>query len=121
MSPVQTERFREMLQEERQRVVNAIKYLHEENPGSLEEDTGELVSSSADNHLGDMATETFDRELDYTLEESGEHVLAEIDAALRRIEEGTYGRCENCGREIGEERLEAIPYTRLCIDCSRKR
>ncbi len=121
MTTVDTERFRAVLVEERQRVLDAINYLHEENPGSLEEQTGDLVSSSADNHLGDMATETFDRELDYTLEESNERVLAEIDAALARIDAGTYGRCEVCGREIDEERLEAIPYTRLCIEDSRKR
>jgi DnaK suppressor protein len=121
MSPVQVDRFRDMLLEERQRVLDALNYLREENPGSLEDETGDLVSSSADNHLGDMATETFDRELDYTLEESNERVLGEIDAALARIEAGTYGRCEVCGKEIGEERLEAIPYTRLCIEHSRKR
>ena len=119
MSPVDTDRFRQALLEERQRVVAAISNLHAENPSSLTEDAGELVSSSADNHPGDLATETFDRELDYTLEENSEHVLAEIDAALKRIEDGTFGRCQRCGREIDEARLEAIPYATKCIDCRR--
>ena len=74
-----------------------------------------------DNHLGDTATETYDRELGYTLEENSEHVLAEIDAALKRIEDGTYGTCTNCGKEIPEERLEARPWATLCIDCQRER
>ena len=120
MSPVDTDRFRQALLDERQRVVDAISYLHAENRSSLTEDTGELVSSSADNHPGDMATETFDRELDYTLEENSEHVLGEIDAALQRIEDGTFGRCANCGRDIDEARLEAIPYAMKCIDCRRQ-
>jgi DnaK suppressor protein len=46
-------------------------------------------------------------------------VLAEIDAALRRIDDGTFGACAVCGAPIGEERLEAVPYARLCIEDKR--
>ena len=52
---------------------------------------------------------TIDREIDYSLEENEERVLAAIDAALARIAADTYGRCERCGQEIEEERLEALP------------
>lgn len=114
-----TSPFRQMLLEERERVRSAIAHLHEENPGSLEEETGELVSSSADNHMGDTATETFDRQMGVTLEENAESVLAAIESALRRIEDGTYGTCTRCGREIARERLEALPYAELCIECKR--
>ena len=48
-------------------------------------------------------------------------MLAEIDAALKRIEDGTYGTCTNCGNEILPERLEARPWATLCIDCKRRR
>jgi DnaK suppressor protein len=120
MSPIDTERFRTTLLEERERVVAAIDYLHAENPGSLEDETGDLVSGSADNHMADNATETYDRELDYTLEENSGQVLAEIDAALARINAGTYGVCERCGRPIAEERLEALPWATLCIDDQRR-
>ncbi len=120
MSPVDTDRFREVLLKERTNVIAAIERLHEDNPGSLEEETGELVSGSADNHMGDMATETFDREMDYTLQDNEEAVLSAIDGALRRIDEGTYGTCRICGRDIGEERLEARPWTDLCIDDQRR-
>ena len=119
MSAVDTERFRGILEEERQRVLDAINYLHEETPGSLEDETEEIVGNS-DNHLGDTATATLDREIDYSLEENSEQVLRAIDAALRRIDEGTYGICETCGQPISEERLEAIPYATQCIDCRRK-
>ena len=119
MSTIETDRFRQMLLDERKRVQGALDYLHAENPGSLEDETGELVSSSADNHLGDMATATFDREMDYTLEDNSGAVLAAIDAALARIETGTYGICERCGKPIAPERLEARPWAALCIDCQR--
>jgi RNA polymerase-binding protein DksA len=108
------------LLEERERVTHTLEYLHEENPGSLEDETGDLVSSSVDNHLGDMATATFDRELDYTLEGNAEQVLAAIDAALTRMEAGTYGLCQSCGNPISPERLEAIPWTTRCIECKRR-
>jgi RNA polymerase-binding protein DksA len=114
------EQFRKALLDERERVVAAIEYLHEENPGSLEEETGELVSGSADNHMADTATATFDRELDYTLEDNSGHVLAEIDAALRRLDDGTFGTCRSCGKPIDEERLNALPWAMKCIDCKRR-
>jgi RNA polymerase-binding protein DksA len=117
---VETDRFRTLLTDERQRVLAAIEHLHRENPGSLEEETGELVVGAADNHIGDIATATFDRELEYGLEENSEQVLAAIEAALRRIDDGTYGTCVKCGRPIGEERLEARPWATLCIDDQRK-
>jgi RNA polymerase-binding protein DksA len=63
---------------------------------------------------------TVDREIDYTLEENEMRVLAAIDAALKRIDEGTYGRCERCGQEMEEERLEALPWATLCIDDKRR-
>jgi len=119
VSAVDTERFRAIMEEERQRVMDAISYLHEETPGSLEDETEEIVGNS-DNHLGDTATATLDREIDYSLEENSESVLRSIDAALRRIEDGTFGICETCGQPISEERLEAIPYATQCIDCRRK-
>jgi RNA polymerase-binding protein DksA len=116
---IDTDRFREALLEERRRVAAAIENLHAETPGSLTDDSGE--ETAYDNHLGDTATVTYDRELGYTLEENSEHVLADIDAALKRIEDGTYGTCTNCGKEIPEERLEARPWATLCIDCQRER
>ena len=119
MTAIDNDRFRQMLEEERGRVRAAIDNLHAEHPGSMSDETGE--DAVYDNHLADTATDTYDRELDYTLEENSEHVLSEIDAALKRIADGTYGKCTNCGKEIPEERLEARPYATLCIDCQRLR
>jgi len=114
---IDTNQFRKRLLDERKRVQEAIDYLHEENPGAIQDETQD---STADNHPGDMATVTFDRELDYTLEESEGRLLEAIDAALERIDHGTYGICVTCGQPIGAERLEALPWTTRDIECKRK-
>jgi RNA polymerase-binding protein DksA len=111
--------FRERLLDERKRVQDAIDYLHRDNSGAIEDVTADFTSG-ADNHLADTATETVDREIDYTLEENSERVLAEIDAALKRIEDGTFGTCTACGKQIEPERLEHLPYATLCIDDKRR-
>ena len=118
MTTVDAERFRTILEEERRRVVAAISYLHEENPGSIIDETEEI--GGTDNHLAETATVTLDREIDYTLEENSEHVLTEIDGALTRIAEGSFGRCRTCDGLIPEERLEALPWATECIDCRRR-
>src|SRR5712691_8522674 len=118
MSTVDTESLRQRLLDERQRVLDAIDNLHAENPGSIGEETEELGFQY--NHLGDIATATFDREMASTLEENSNHVLGEIDVALERIEAGMFGICQRCGNPIAEERLDALPWATLCIDCKRK-
>ncbi len=115
---IDTDRFRKLLLEERKRVQDAISYLHEEHPGTLDEEVEE-VSAGSDNHLAETATATLDREIDYSLEENSAEVLGAIDAALQRIEDGTFGKCVRCGRDIAEERLEARPWSALDIDCQR--
>ena len=115
---IDTKLMRKRLTEERQRVVDALENIRTENPGSLGEETEEPTFQN--NHLGDVATATFDREMASTLEENSTHVLEEIDTALARIDEGTYGMCERCGKPIDEERLEALPWATLCIDDKRK-
>jgi DnaK suppressor protein len=116
---IDTDRFRTLLEHERGRVQSTLDHLHSEHPGSLEEETEELATAS-DNHMGDVASTTLDREIDYSLGDNSEQVLAEIDAALKRIDDGTFGRCTKCGREIALERLEARPWASLCIDDARE-
>jgi RNA polymerase-binding protein DksA len=116
---IDTESFRATLLEERERVEKAIANLRDEHPGSLDEEIEEL-SYTSDNHLAETATATLGREIDYTLGENSEEVLSQIDSALRRIDEGTYGTCATCGGEIRAERLEAYPWASLCIDCKRR-
>jgi RNA polymerase-binding protein DksA len=119
VSSIDTEEFRGLLEQERRRIVDTIAHLHEENPRNMEDELGELAGRGSDNHLGDMATVTFDRELDEGLEEGAQQTLAQIDRALARLEAGTYGSCERCGKPIAEERLRARPWATLCIDDQR--
>ncbi|HEU0305301.1 MAG TPA: TraR/DksA C4-type zinc finger protein [Gaiellaceae bacterium] len=109
--------YRKLLLEERERVVAALDYLHLENAGSMRDEADE--ATIADN-LAETASVTLDREIDYSLEEASNHVLAAIDEALVRLDRETYGNCVTCGRPIGDDRLRAIPYATQCIDCRRR-
>ena len=120
MTNISTDRFRETLLAQRAQVERVHEKLQAEHSTSLEDKTGEVVSSSVDDHLADLASETYDRELDFTIEGSVDQVLSQIDAALERIDDGTYGVCAACGQPIGEERLEARPWATLCIDDQRR-
>jgi DnaK suppressor protein len=66
---------------------------------------------------GDRATISLDRELDLGQKSRDRTLLTAVDAALRRINDGTFGECLNCGQEINIKRLEAIPWVRYCIAC----
>jgi RNA polymerase-binding transcription factor len=110
---VDVDHFRDALLGEQRRVREAMKYIREEHP-----DPGDEMPLGT--HLADNAALTLDQELDETLEENSSNLLTEIDAALERIESGTYGTCANCGTDISPERLEAVPWATLCIDCKRK-
>jgi RNA polymerase-binding transcription factor DksA len=104
------------LESERNRLRAALVSVN--HTSSLRDETGDL-SIGTDDHIADTATETFMRELDSGLEENAEHLLVEIESALGRIESGSYGTCEVCGRPIDEERLEAVPWATLCIEDKR--
>lgn len=81
---------------------------------SEEESLSEL--SVADQHQADIGTETFNRERDISIYHQIEAELADVEHALRRLDDGTYGTCEACGRPIDPGRLEAVPAARLCLD-----
>jgi DnaK suppressor protein len=116
---IDTEHFRKELLEHRTRLLGTIKH-HDIGNSSLIEETGELMSSSADNHLADTASETYEREFDEGLEDDARDQLRQVDEAIARIDAGTYGTCSVCGKAIPVERLEALPWTTLCIEDARK-
>jgi DnaK suppressor protein len=65
------------------------------------------------------ATQVFEQQRDLALRERNEQHLAEVEAALRRLDDGTYGRCIRCGERIASERLAALPWAAQCIGCQR--
>jgi RNA polymerase-binding transcription factor DksA len=120
VTTIDTVEYRKRLEDERARLTHVVDFLEKENPGSMTDELGELAEGGTDNHLGDTASAMYDRELDEGLEQGAQQTLLEIDAALRRIDGGSYGVCEVCGEPIGEQRLSAIPWARLCIDDQRR-
>jgi len=82
----------------------------ESDPGNVEE------LSSVDQHSADLGTETFEREKEQSILISVEGGLADIERAFARLDAGTYGRCEICGKAISDERLEARPAARYCAE-----
>lgn len=83
-----------------------------------QDSTGEL--SSHDQHPGDAGTETFERTRDLAIEEQFESELREVQEALQRLDDGTYGRCQECGCKIADERLEIRPQARYCVEHQRE-
>jgi len=73
--------------------------------------------STYDDHPADLASETYEREKDLALESNIQNLLDKVNAALEKIDEGTYGICDSCNIEINENRLEALPWASLCRDC----
>lgn len=118
-----------MATNDRAKYARLVESLKEEKENSLEmaaslisedmrDSLGEL--SLADNHPADIGSEVYQRSRDVAIHDRLLHKVEAIDAALARWENGTYGMCEHCGHEIPLARLEALPYTTVCTECSRE-
>lgn len=81
--------------------------------------TGDGNLSNVPLHPADLGTDAFEQQITFALLESEGQTLAETAAALERIEQETFGQCEQCQIEIPKARLQALPYTRYCVDCAR--
>jgi len=85
---------------------------------SLSSDVEQVTEMSTyDDHPADLASETFEREKDLALESNIQDLLGKVDTALEKIEDNTYGLCDSCGIEINPNRLEALPWASLCLNC----
>jgi DnaK suppressor protein len=107
-------RATQRLEEERTRLERIRDDLQREQEEGSSDTAGEL--STLDQHPGDIGTETFEKERNVSLLEQVTDELAEIEAAFQRLERGTYGICEACGRPISDERLEVMPATPYCAE-----
>lgn len=118
LSDKQLEELKHMLIEEKEQLEKHFVLNDKENSqqdrDSLGDSTEEL--SSVDNHPADVGTEVYERERDQAIDDTLDTQMDQIQNALSRIEKGTYGFCEVCGKEIPFERLQALPYTAYCID-----
>jgi DnaK suppressor protein len=89
---------------------------------NVQQDLNEVRDASKDEGMDtyDLASEERDREINFILSDRERTKIKQIDDALERLEDNTYGECESCGLEIAAERLEAMPFTRLCRDCQQE-
>lgn len=93
---------------------------HEKVIRGLDGEEGPGTGKAHSNHLADQGTDEFQYEATIQFASTEGRYLYHIEEALARIEDGTYGRCEECGDTIGMERLRAVPHARLCIACKEK-
>lgn len=105
-----------LLAQEQTRLADVRGQLVEDGLTSESEQERLSELSSADQHPSEEGTETFNRERDLSILEQVENELADVEHGLQRLDEGTYGTCEACGRSIADSRLEAMPAARFCVD-----
>lgn len=113
------EYFRKKLIDEKKRVLNSLNNMtNMEEYASMDNYYSEL--SQFDNHPADVGTETFMKEQDEGFKNQLKNTLQDIQDSLLDIEDGNYGDCKNCHRDIEERRLETIPYVKTCLECSEE-
>ena len=109
-------KLKAQLQAERAKIADGLNHIERDNLKRSQRDaSGDLSGYSF--HMADMATDNFDREFSLDLASAEQTILNRIDEALRKIEDGAYGTCENCSKSISLKRLKAVPYAKLCIKC----
>ena len=105
---------REELEAERAQLLDQVEEL------DAEADVNNWREGGFDDDPADAGSASFERETAQSLSNHARGLLIQIDDALRRMDAGTYGICGGCGKPIEAERLEAIPYATLCMDCKRR-
>lgn len=112
MDKNKVDKYKSMLLKEREDIKQTIKDIKENFDGSITNSSGEI--SAYDNHPVDIGTELFMQEHNINLSDNQKNIMTKIDIALKNINEGNFGNCLVCGKEIEEERLDIIPYTVTC-------
>lgn len=107
--------IRKRLEHERNRLRRLLEAFTHEEIDSASESQSVAELSAYDQHPADMGSETFERTKDLSIMAQIEAELDDVDRAFRRLENGTYGICEACGKAIEQARLEAIPTARFCV------
>lgn len=117
MDEQKMEHFKKLLLKQGREIAHTIEVM-KDNKTAEQDKYSPAELSNYDNHPADLGTELFQVEFNNALKVHEEYMLNEIHQALDRIEEGTFGKCTLCGKEIGIERLNALPYAEVCIECS---
>ncbi len=109
------DRCKRLLLDKRRQILEEMGLLEEAHGETIKEATGDLTHYSY--HMADQGTDNMEREMAFAHGSKGRRLVYHIDEALRRIDDGTYGKCHNCGKPIQLPRLKAVPHARLCIEC----
>ena len=115
----QVKQFRQLLITERAKLADEIKSIAHDASTSPRDASGDLSAYTI--HMADMASDTYERELSMNIVTSEQELLYQIDDALKRLDDGTFGLCQQCNQPITMSRLKAVPYASLCIACQRAR
>ncbi len=110
------EKFRDLLLAERTRLEAELEEIESRTAHASDAERATELSSY-DDHPADLASETFEREKDLAIAESVESLLNQVNTALEKVDRGTYGTCDACGRPIKKARLQALPFATLCLEC----
>lgn len=116
MSILNIEGYKNMLLEKQNSLNNLVNKINEHHLNTNQM-YGHSELSNYDNHPGDLGTDVFQVEMNHALKSHEQKIMKDVQEALERIENGTYGKCANCLHDIDEERLEALPYAKLCMEC----
>lgn len=119
MDKEKLEYFRKKLNVEKDRVYGLLQQM-EENETINSNSAMSRELSAYDNHPADTATEMFDKERGLAFKGNEMTIIKKIDDALASIDDGTYGTCKMCGKNIKPERLEFIPYAQFCVECQKE-
>lgn len=112
--------FKKLVLKRKQEILDEIKHISEDTlKKSQKEASGDI--SGYTYHMADVATDTYDREFSLVLAANERKLLYEMDDALKKIEDGTFGICEDCKLLIAKTRIKALPNARLCVKCQEKR
>ncbi len=118
MNGQELKKFKKILLEMRAQLTGNVSKMEDQAlRASRQSATGDL--SNMPIHMADIGSDNFEREFTLDLIQNEEEAVRQIDEALERIEEGTYGVCDACGKRIPKDRLKAIPYARLCVQCKQ--
>ena len=114
------EDFRKLILKRKEEVLDDIKHISEDTlKKSQKEASGDI--SGYTYHMADVATDTYDREFSLGLASNDRNFLYELEDALKKIEERTFGICEECKNIISKTRLRAVPYAKLCVKCQERK
>lgn len=112
--------FKKLILKTREEILDEIRHISEDTLKKSQKDASGDISGYT-YHMADVATDTYDREFSLGLASNEQKILYELDDALKRIDEGTFGICEECKSPITKTRLKALAYTRLCVKCQEKK